>query len=171
MTSETKRDVPVTTKSQQVDKGAEILPPTPFEDMERAFERFMSGGWLRPLAWERPLWRDLMDPFQSRIPSMDIVDRDEDYFVRAEVPGVDKKDIEVSLADNMLTIKGKVEHEEKVQKKHYFRSEISQGAFSRSMLIPGRFDASKVSASLKDGVLEVTLPKLEVSKRRNIKVE
>ena len=171
MGNETKRDVPVTTKGQESRKGAPMGVLAPFEDMERAFERFMSGGWLRPLAWERPLWRDLMDPFQSRIPSMDIVDRDEDYFVRAEVPGVDKKDIEVSLADNMLTIKGKVEHEEKVQKKHYFRSEISQGAFSRSMLIPGRFDASKVSASLKDGVLEVTLPKLEVSKRRNIKVE
>lgn len=171
MTSETKRDVPVTTKGQEVDKGMVMHPLTPFEDMERAFERFMSGGWLRPLAWERPLWRDMMEPFQSRIPSMDIVDRDEDFFVRAEVPGVDRKDIDVSLADNMLTIRGKVEHEEKVQKKHYFRCEISQGAFSRSMLIPGKFDAAKVSAALKDGVLEVTLPKLEVSKRRNIKVE
>lgn len=171
MAKETKHDVPVMTKGQEVDKSGVMHPLTPFEDMERAFERFMSGGWLRPLAWERPLWRDMMEPFQGRIPSMDVVDRDEDFLVRAEVPGVDRKDIDVSLTDNMLTVRGKVEHEEKVNKKDYFRCEISQGVFSRSMLIPGKFDAAKVSATLKDGVLEVTLPKLEVSKRRNIKVE
>ncbi len=167
MGNDSKRDVPVTTKGQESKKGA----LTPFEDMERAFEQFMSGNWLRPLAWDRPLWRDMMEPFQGRMPRTDVIDRDEDFLVRVEVPGVDKKDIEVSLADNMLTVKGKVQHEEKEQKGDYYRCEISQGAFSRTVLIPAKVDASKVAASLKDGVLEVTLPKFEVSKRRNIKVE
>jgi HSP20 family protein len=171
MGHESKRDVPVTTKGQEIRKSAPMGALTPFEDMERAFEQFMSGSWLRPLAWDRPLWRDMMEPLQGRLTRTDVIDRDEDFLVRAEVPGVDKKDIEVSLSDNMLTIKGKVEHEEKEQKKDYYRCEITQGSFSRSVLVPGKFDASKVSASLKDGMLEVTLPKVEVSKRRNIKVE
>ena len=167
MGNETKRDVPVSTKGQESKKGA----LTPFEDMERAFERFMRGSWLRPLAWNTPLWRDMMEPLQGRLTRTDVIDRDEDFLVRTEVPGVDKKDIEVSLAGDMLTIKGKVEHEEKEQKRDYYRCEISQGAFSRTVHVPGKFDASKVNASLKDGMLEVRLPKLEVTKRRNIKVE
>lgn len=171
MGNDSKHDVQVTTRGQESKKGAPTGALTPFEDMERAFEQFMSGNWLRPLAWDRPLWRDLMEPFQGRMTRTDVIDRDEDFLVRAEVPGVDKKDIEVSLVDNMLTIKGKVEHEEKVQNRDYYRCEISQGAFSRTVLIPGKFEASKVAASVKDGVLEVTLPKLEVSKRRNIKVD
>ena len=171
MTDESKRDVPVVTKGQDVRKGGALKGLAPFEDMERAFERFMNGGWLRPLAWEHPLWRDMMEPFQGRIPSMDVIDRDADFVVRIEVPGVDKKDIDVSLTDNVLTVRGKVEHEEKVQKRDYYRCEISQGAFSRTILVPGEFDASKVTASLKDGVLEVKLPKLEQSKRRAIKID
>lgn len=171
MGNDSKHDVQVTTKGQESKKGASTGALTPFEDMERAFEQFMSGNWLRPLAWDRPLWRDLMEPFQGRMTRTDVIDRDEDFLVRAEVPGVDKKDIEVSLADNMLTVKGKVQHEEKEQKDDYYRCEISQGAFSRTLMVPGAVDTSKVEASLKDGVLEVTLPKLEVSKRRKIKVE
>ena len=171
MGNETKRDVPVTTKGMENKKLAPMGALAPFEDMERAFEQFMRGSWLRPFSWEPPLWRDMMEPLQSRMTRTDVIDRDEDFLVRAEVPGVDKKNIEVSIADNMLTIKGKVEHEEKEQKRDYYRCEIAQGAFSRAVLIPGKFDASKVTAALKDGVLEVTLPKLEVSKRRNIKVE
>jgi len=166
-----KRDVPVATKAQEEGKGSRVGTLTPFEDMERAFEKFMSGNWLRPLAWDRSIWHDFMEPFHGRTTRTDVIDRDEDVLVRAEVPGVQKKDIEVSLVDNMLTIRGKVEHEHKEEKTDYYRCEISQGAFSRSILVPGKFDASKVAASLKDGVLEVTLPKIEASKRQNIKVQ
>jgi HSP20 family protein len=170
MGNESKRDVPVTTREQETKKGGVLRALAPFEDTERMFQQFMSD-WLRPLAWDRPIWRDMMEPFQGRMPRTDVIDRDENYLVRVEVPGVDKKDIEVSLADNMLTVKGKVQHEEKEQKDDYYRCEISQGAFSRTLMVPGTVDASKVEASLKDGMLEVTLPKLEVAKRRKIKVE
>ena len=171
MGNESKRDVPVATKAQEEGKVTRGGPLTPFEDMERAFEKFMSGSWLRPLAWDRSIWHDIMEPFQGRMTRTDVIDRDEDFLVRAEVPGAQRKDIEVSLVDNMLTIKGKVEHEYKQQKADYYRCEISQGAFSRTVLVPGKFDASKVTASVKDGVLEITLPKVEASKRQNIKIE
>lgn len=171
MTNESRRDVPVTTKQHDLKKGGAMPALSPFEDMERAFERFMKSLWMRPLGWDRPLWREMMEPFQGRVPSMDIIDRDDDFLVRAEVPGVDKKHIEVTLTDSTLTIKGRVEHEAKEQKRDYYRCEITQGTFSRSMLIPGEFDAAKVSASMKDGILEVKLPKLDAAKRRNIRIE
>jgi len=170
MGNENRRDVPVTTKEQEGKKGGALRALTPFQDTERMFQQFMTD-WLRPLTWDRPLWRDMMEPFQGRMPRTDVIDREEKFLVRVEMPGVDKKDIEVSLVDNMLTVKGTVKHEEKEQKQDYYRCEISQGAFSRTVLVPGAVDSSKVEASLKDGVLEVTLPKLEVSKRRSIKVE
>jgi len=101
MGNDSKRDVPVTTKEQEHKKGGALRALAPFEDTERMFQQFMTD-WLRPLAWDRPLWRGMMEPFQGRMPRTDVIDREEGYLVRVEVPGVDKKDIEVSLADNML---------------------------------------------------------------------
>ena len=171
MGNETKRDVPVTTKGQESRKGAPTAL-TPFEDMERAFEQFMSGNWLRPLAWDRPLWRDMMEPFQGKVTRTDVIDRDEDFLVRAEVPGVDRKDIRCVAFGQHADHQGQGRARKRRNRSgNDHRGEISQGAFSRTVLIPGKFDASKAAANLKDGVLEVTLPKLEVSKRRNIKVE
>jgi len=171
MTTETKQEVPVTTKGKEIQKATPVRALTPFDEMDRMFDRFMSGNWMRPFAWDRPLFKGLMEPLEWNLPRMDVIDRDADILVRAEVPGVDKKDIEVSLADNMLTVKGSVKREEKEEKGDYYRCETSQGAFLRTVAIPGQIDATKVAASLKDGVLEITLPKVEGSKRRSIKVE
>ncbi len=81
-----------------------------------------------------------------------------------------KKDLGVSISDNILTVKGQMRREEKEEKDEYFRSEISQGSFSRSIYLPTGVGASKINASLKDGVLEISLPRLEGSRRR-IKVQ
>jgi len=169
MTTETK--VPVSTKGKEVQEAVPTRALAPFDEMDRMFNRLMGGNWMRPFAWDRPLWRDMMAPLKWNLPRMDVIDREEDVLVRAEIPGVDKKDLEVSLADDMLTVKGSVSREEKEEKGDYYRCETSQGEFSRTVSIPGKIDASKISASLKDGVLEITLPKAEVSKRHSIKVE
>ena len=167
----TQTEVPVTTKGKEVQQAAPGRMLTPLDEMDRMFNRLMGGSWLRPFSWDRPLWRDMMAPLKWDLPRMDVIDRDQDILVRAEVPGVDKKDLEVSLADNMLTVKGSVSREEKEEKGDYYRCETSQGEFSRSVSIPGKIDASKISATLKDGMLEIVLPKAEASKRHSIKVE
>jgi HSP20 family protein len=77
----------------------------------------------------------------------------------------------VSINDNTLTIKGDTRREEKEEKDDYFRHEISRTSFSRSVTLPVAVDASKVSAALTDGVLEVTVAKAETAKRRTVKVE
>lgn len=105
------------------------------------------------------------------MPRVDIIDRDEEIVVRAEIPGVDKKDLDVSLTDNTVTIKGSTHQEQKEEQGNYFRSEMARGSFARSVTLPGNVDGAGAKASFKDGVLELSLPKTENSKRRSIKVE
>ncbi len=140
---------------------------SPFESMERMFDEFMGRGWLRPFRREWPAFPEL----EIGAPKIDVIDRDAEVVVRAEVPAVKKEDLEVSVSGNLLTIKGETRHEEKEEKGDYYRCEISSGAFSRMVTLPAEVDESKARASLKDGVLELTLPKLEQAKRRTIKVD
>lgn len=149
----------------------------PIAEMERAFDRFLGRGF--PSLWRGrdfpimdSLFGDsLLELNGQRMPNIDVVDRDTDILVRAEVPGVDKKDLSISLTDNLLTIKGETKCEKKEEKGDYHRREISSSAFARTFTLPGTVDSGKAAASLKDGVLEITLPKAESSKKRNIEVK
>ena len=98
------------------------------EDMERRFENMFSGGWSLPHLWGKHE-EHLPMPFDGRTPKVDVVDRDEDILVKAELPGVKKDDIEVSMSDSSLTIRGSTHAESKEEKGDYFRSEISSGSF------------------------------------------
>ena len=104
------------------------------------------------------------------MPSVDVIDRDDEVVVRAEVPGYKKEDIEVSVADSSLTIKGERKAEQKEEKGDYYRCEISQGAFSRTVALPAEVDDAKAKATMKDGMLELTLPKRDKSKRHTITI-
>lgn len=162
--AEGKKDVVISKGEVQ---KAPVRMLTPFEDMERAFGDFFGRGWLRPFRWERPLLADIA----LAAPKVDVIDRDEDVLVRAEVPGVKKDDIEISISGGMLTIKGETKHEEKEEKGDYYRCEISRGGFARTLTLPAEVDDTKAKAAMKDGVLELTLPKVEKSKRRSIKID
>jgi HSP20 family protein len=140
---------------------------SPFEGFDRMFDEFLGRGWMRPF---RRDWLAFPE-IEMTVPKVDVIDRDEEVVVRAEVPSVKKEDIEVSISGNMVTIKGETKTEEKEEKGDYYRAEISRGSFSRMVSLPADVDESKAKASLKDGVLELTLPKLEKAKRRTIKVD
>lgn len=143
----------------------------PVADMERLFGRLLGQSWPSLISWpSTPLLGNLLEQAELRMPSLDVIDRDNEVVVRAEVPGIEKKDLDISLTDNLLTIKGQSSSEKKEEKGDYHRHEISRASFSRSVLLPGAVDSSKAIASLKDGILEITLPKVESSKRRNISV-
>jgi len=91
--------------------------------------------------------------------------------VRAEVPGVEKENLDISMTDNSITIKGSISREEKDEKGDIYRCEISRGTFSRTVALPAAVDGSKAKAKMKDGVLEITVPKQQKSTRRSIQVE
>lgn len=141
----------------------------PFEDMERMLDDFFGRGWLRPFRFER--MPELAAVWEGRAPKLDVVDRDNEVLVRAEVPGVNKEDLEISVTGDLFTVKGKTRHEEKEEKGDYYRCEVSQGSFSRTVTLPAMVDEAGAKAQLKDGMLEVRLPKTEKSKKRAIRID
>lgn len=170
MDTEVKGNVPVSTGKEVAKNSWSAL--SPIHDMERAFDRFFNRRF--PSLWrgsDLPAMDTLFEFEGQRLPSLDVIDRDSEVMVRAEIPGIEKKDLSVSLADNLLTIKGETSTESKEEKGDYYRHEISSSSFARSISVPGTLDATKTVANLKDGVLEITLPKVESSKRRNIEVQ
>jgi HSP20 family protein len=126
---------------------------------------------MRPFRAEWPSWPEGTAPFEGKTPKVDVIDRDKEVIVKAELPGVDKKDVDVSVTRNTVTIKGTTSHEEKEEKGDYYRCEMSRGSYSRTVMLPADVAEDKASAKFRDGVLELTLPKLEETKRRTIEVE
>lgn len=173
MTEDVKTEVAVAKKPRtQMTEFPLASRFTPLDEVERLFDRLMPRSWMRPTAWNWPLWGgNIEDQFQNiRVPQMDVIDRDKEILIRLEVPGVEKKDIDISVTDNALSIKGNTRREVSEEKDDYYRCEISQGNFSRSITLPNGVDSSKISASLKDGLLEVNLPKTEDVQRRSIEI-
>jgi HSP20 family protein len=144
----------------------------PFEDMERLVERFSEGflprSWLRRMQWE---WPQMAEPPALRMPHVDVVDRDTDILVRAEVPGVDKKDLDISVSENTVTIKGTTRREQKQEEGEYYRREIAEASFARTVALPTEVDGTHAKATCNDGVVELTVPKVAKSRRHSIKVD
>lgn len=139
--------------------------------MDRLFEGYYPRGLSRALRRGWPSWEEMGFPMQENMPNMDVIDREDEIVVRAEVPGVNKEDLDVSLSETAITVKGTLHREENEEKGDFHRQEISRGSFTRTVSLPGEVDGAKTKASFKDGVLEVILPKLESAKRRTIQVE
>ncbi|MFY9727239.1 MAG: Hsp20/alpha crystallin family protein [Bryobacteraceae bacterium] len=104
-------------------------------------------------------------------PAVDIYETENDLVVKADLPDVDLKDIDVRVENQTLTIAGERKFEKEDSAKGYHRIERSYGSFTRSFAVPNSFDTDKISASFKNGVLSVSLPKKEAAKPRQIKVE
>ena len=156
---------------QELQKAEPKRALSPFEEMDRLFEDYFSRGWMRPFRWEWPSLGEMAKPFQGKMPKVDVIERDDEVVVKAELPGVEKKDLDVSVTENSVTIKGTTSHEAKEEKGDYYRCEISRGAYARTVALPSYVDADKAKASFKDGVLELKLPKVEKSKRRTVEVQ
>jgi len=158
-------------KGQPMPKAARPGPPGLYEEFDRMFDNFFPRGWMRPWRQEWPELGKLGPMFTGRYPHVDVIDRDGEIVVKAELPGVDKKDLDISMTEDSVTIKGSTRREEKEEKENYFRSEITRGEFARKVALPAEVDSDKAQASFKDGILELVLPKTQVRKRRTIPVE
>jgi HSP20 family protein len=106
-----------------------------------------------------------------RAPTVDVYEEKDDIVVKAELPGMDKDNIEVNLTDRTLTIKGEKKKEEEMKEENYYRSERSYGSFLRTLELPKDVHADKVKATFKNGILEVRMPKTEEAKAKEIKVK
>lgn len=105
------------------------------------------------------------------LPSLDLSETKDEFVVKAEIPGIEAKDIDISLSGGTLTIKGEKKQEKEEKDENYHCVERNYGSFSRSVRLPGQVQGNKVKASYKDGVLRVALPKSEESRTKEIKIE
>ncbi len=171
MDTKTKENIPVTSSGKEVAKSS-WSSIHPIANMEKAFDWFFGRRSPSLLGLNDVSAVDTLFEFGDlRLPSLDLIDRDSEVVVHAEIPEIEKKDINVSIADNVLTIKGQTSTESKEAKGGYYRHEISNFSFARSVSLPSDVDEAKIVVNLKDGILEVTLPKSESSKRKTIAVQ
>jgi len=133
--------------------------------MQEQMNRLLNLSWNHDLTGE-----DLKEGLWQ--PAVDIFETADAIVIKAELPDVDQKDIEVRIEDNTLTLKGERKHEgEEVKKENYHRIERYFGSFQRSFSLPANIQQDNVSASCDKGVLTITLPKKEETKPKQIKVE
>jgi HSP20 family protein len=127
----------------------------------RMFDTFFDDNWLS----------DIMDEDKLMMPAIDISENGKEYMITGEIPGVDAKDIDVTLTDGILTIKGEKKRENEEKNENYHRFERHYGSFERSFRIPEKIDADKVDATYKNGVFKLSLPKIEPVEPKKIEVK
>ena len=135
----------------------------PFFALQTEMNRLFNDNFYSPT----------MSILESSTPSVNVVENDKTFKVKAELPGIDEKDIDISISDSSLTIKGEKSEEKEDEKDNYVLKECSYGSFQRSFLLPSSVNTDKAEASFKKGVLTITIPKKEeaVKKIKNIKVK
>ena len=140
-----------------------------FEDMDRRLDNMIRHPLM---VWRRP-------PLARRAPILDTVwtpptevyEKGDRLVVRADIPGIKPEEIDISVDDDMLTIKGERKFESEVKDEDYYSCELSYGRFSRSIMLPSKVQSDKVKANYDDGILEITLPKASESKSKKVAVK
>lgn len=155
-------------KEVSVQKAAESAPQRFDQQIERLFDDFFQRRWPRPFGLE---WPSFGTRLETQMPRIDVIDKEDHVLVRAELPGMSKDDIEVSVSDSTLTVKGSVHKEEEKEEGEYHRREIMSQVVSRTITLPCEVDGEGAKAKLTEGMLEVTIPKVPRSKRMKIDVE
>jgi HSP20 family protein len=157
---------------KEIKKGTSIMPNTTpgslisFGDFDNFFDDFLARRWPRLLDWNLPLG------IEADVPKVDILDHDNEIEVQAALPGIHKDDVEVSINNQTLTIHvTKNKQEEKKEEGRYFRREIIHGESQRTLSLPENVDANNATAKFENGLLKVTIPKTEKSKRKTVAIK
>ena len=133
-----------------------LIRPEPFtQEFDRLFGSLFENGGRQAQRW---------------VPAMDLVEADDHFVLRADLPGLGEEDVAIEVQDNVLTISGAREAEHERKEKGWYRLERSYGSFNRSLTLPDGVDAEKVEAAFDRGVLEIRIPKPEERKPRRISI-
>ncbi len=128
-------------------------------EMDRIFESFFGERF--------PVFKEEI----SLTPAIEVSETENEIIVKAAVPGVDKKDLNISVLNNNLIIKGEVKREKEEKKKNYYRQEIAYGSFSRTIPLPAEVKVEEIKANMKNGVVTITIPKAEKAKAKEITID
>ena len=135
-------------------------------------------SWMTP--WGEEGWGDVFfdrlwpewrrDWGEEWAPTVNLFEKDGNFHITAEIPGIKKEDISITISNGVVTLSGKKETDKEEKTEDYYLKETRSGSFSRSFKLPGEIDETKVDASYKDGVLTVVMPRKEESKAKKIEV-
>ena len=143
-----------------------IVNWTPFRDMEGFFDRYYNALGRAPFAGNDAEMRKKLE----WRPSVDISESDKHYLIKAELPEVEKDDVDVAIENGVLTISGERRYEKEEESETKHRIESMYGRFSRSFTMPGDADEAKISAQSSNGVLKVRIPKMEAARENKVSV-
>lgn len=156
-------------KEIAVKKPAEVMPR--WAEIDRWFDRLIEDFWRRPFPslmfgdrWPLPM-------VSLKAPSLDVYEEKDEIVVKADLPGMNKDEIEVTVTGDVVTIKGEKKKEEEVKEKDYYRRERSYGSFVRSVELPCEVKSDQIKANFKEGVLEVRMPKTEEAKKKSVSIK
>jgi len=163
-------DVPVEVKKAA---PAEVTTPDVWRsfrsEMDRLFDRFGFPSLRRMFDME-PGWRP-MSTFSFSAPAIDMSEDDKTYKISAELPGLDAKDVDISVSGSTLLLKGEKRQEKEEKEKNYYFSERAYGSFQRAFELPASIDRDKIAADFSKGVLTITLPKTSDAQKQQKKIE
>jgi len=152
-------------RSLPVNREAETYPLDAFQrEMNRLFDDFFKGTGLKP-------WAEEMESLGAFTPQVNMVEDEKSIQVSAELPGLDEKDVEISLSKDSLTIRGEKKEEAEHKDKGAYYMERSFGSFTRVLPMPKDVNTEKAEATFKKGVLTITVPKLEKEKQSQKKIK
>ncbi len=152
-------------QKQKQEKSLSVWQPLKdLEDMGKRSGKFKGGPVLRAM-WGRPVFEEAM-----WTPAVDVLEKEDKFLVKVELPGVNENDVDISITGDMLTISGEKRSDSEVKKKGYYYSESSFGSFSRSITIPSMVDIDKIEANYEKGVMEIILPKIPEVKPKKVSV-
>jgi len=147
-------------RAQQERRGAFGELSRVERQMEDLFDRFF-----------RDLWTPMGQAAQGAGPALDVVDQKDEVIIRADLPGLEQKDVEVEVQDNTLVLRGQRKEEVEGGEGDYYYSERWSGSFTRAVQLPTSIDANRITATFKNGVLEIHLPKAQEAKGRKIEIK
>jgi len=139
-------------------------PAADFAAMRNLMDRVFEGNFPR-----LPALRNGEDLGPANL-TLDVIETGDSYVIKAAIPGVEPKDVEISVEDDVLTIKGEFEHKEEASEENYLRREIRYGSFQRQLRLPPTVDAEKADARFEHGMLRLSLPKKPEARARSIKI-
>jgi HSP20 family protein len=145
-----------------------------FEEMkrlQREINRSFGDFWESDSFKALPDYTGRKGALSMRSPLTDLEETDKEVIAKFEMPGIDKKDIQLNITPDKIEVKVEKKQEAKVEKKGFYREERSYRGFYRAMVLPSEVLAEKAKAKYKDGILEVTMPKVESKKKNKIEIE
>lgn len=174
---ETATKLPVKVEKKAPAAPGAMAPWAPFDslrrEIDRLFESVSGGSWGLPLA--RPTFQFGLPRAQEAgwaiNPAVDVSEREKEFEVSAELPGLGEKDVEVKLSNGSLVIKGEKKEEKEEREKDYHLSERRYGSFVRSFTLPESVDVAKIEATFANGVLKIKLPKSAEARANEKKIE